>query len=112
MKRRMAEEIVDYDKKDGQLGIATIINADGSSPRDSGAQMLVYPDGRISGTIGGGPVEKDVLDRIVELLNDSPEKKNERLHFDISNEDAAQAGGICGGQVDIFIEIIDSGSDR
>ncbi len=34
--------------------LATLINKEGSGPRDEGAKMLVDPDGVPFGTIGGG----------------------------------------------------------
>ena len=104
MKHRIAQKITECE--DDKLALATIIKASGSSPRDSGAAMLVFDDEKIFGTIGGGAVEKDVNDESVKLLKSNDKELNKRLHFDISNEDAAQVGGICGGQVDILLEII------
>lgn len=37
--------------------VATVIEARGSTPREVGAKMLVYADGRAAGTVGGGSVE-------------------------------------------------------
>ena len=41
--------------------VATIVRANGSTPRATGAKMLIYPDGRIIGTIGGGEIERRVI---------------------------------------------------
>mgnify|MGYP000010955172 CR=1 FL=1 len=104
MKHRIAKKITECDND--KLALATIFKASGSSPRDSGAAMLIFENEKIFGTIGGGAVEKEVYDKAVELLKDGDKEINKKLHFDISNEDAAQVGGICGGQVDILLEII------
>jgi len=104
MKHRIAKKITECDSD--KLALATIFKASGSSPRDSGAAMLIFENEKIFGTIGGGAVEKEVYDKAVELLKVSDKEINKKLHFDISNEDAAQVGGICGGQVDILLEII------
>jgi len=105
MKHRIAQKIAD--SENDKLALATIVKASGSSPRDSGAAMLVFNNEKIFGTIGGGAVEKEVYDKSLELLKNTDKEMNKKLHFDISNEDAAQVGGICGGQVDILLEIID-----
>jgi xanthine dehydrogenase accessory factor len=52
-----------------ELAVATIISDRGSTPRTSGSRMIVYPDGDISGTIGGGAVEGDVIQRALRLFD-------------------------------------------
>ena len=38
------------------VALATVVGVNGSAPRASGARMVVWPDGRIVGTIGGGQI--------------------------------------------------------
>lgn len=45
----------------------SIIQTAGSAPREAGTQMLVYPD-RIVGTIGGGALEWDAMQRARRML--------------------------------------------
>ena len=106
MKHRIAKKINKCEDK--KIALATIIKASGSSPRNSGTSMLIFENGKIFGTIGGGAIEKDIYDKAVELLKykNNNKKENQKLHFDISNEDASKSGGICGGQVDILLEVI------
>ena len=104
MKHSLIKEMIE--SKYNKMALATIVKASGSSPRDSGASMLVFEDEKMRGTIGGGSVEKEVFDKSLKLLKNNNKVKKKKLHFDISNEDAAQVGGICGGQVDVLIEII------
>ncbi|MBN1179152.1 MAG: XdhC family protein [Anaerolineae bacterium] len=40
--------------------VATVVEADGSTPRDVGAKMLIRADGQTVGTVGGGDVEQRV----------------------------------------------------
>ncbi|MGD9367592.1 MAG: XdhC family protein [Desulfobacteraceae bacterium] len=65
---------------DGQaLAVATIIGDRGSPPLTSGSKMMVYRNGGISGTIGGGAVEGDVIQRAkpsLQIFSDS--RKNLR----------------------------------
>lgn len=48
--------------------LVTIITRKGSAPRSSGSRMVVYPDRSISGTIGGGKLEAEVLTAAVDLM--------------------------------------------
>ncbi|MBP6650067.1 MAG: XdhC family protein, partial [Bacteroidia bacterium] len=43
------------------LALCIIVQTRGSTPRETGAKMLVYTDGSISGSIGGGELEKSVI---------------------------------------------------
>ena len=48
--------------------MATVIGANGSTPRASGARMLVFASGEICGTVGGGAVERRVIEIAREVL--------------------------------------------
>src|SRR5687767_176747 len=50
------------------LAMVTIVGAQGSTPREKGARMLVWPD-RFTGTIGGGSLERQGLDQARKLLS-------------------------------------------
>ena len=41
--------------------LATQISHSGSAPRESGSKMIIYPDGSIFGSIGGGSIEQEVI---------------------------------------------------
>ena len=106
MDRKLAEEIVEYNGDKGEteyIALATITTAHGSSPREAGTQMIVYPDKSISGTVGGGPVEYQTIEKAIQLIETG---ENKKYKYEISNDKVAQSGGICGGQVEIFIETI------
>ena len=55
------EEIVRLKKSGSPGALATVIAAKGSTPRNIGAKMLVYGDGTICGSIGGGKPEADTI---------------------------------------------------
>lgn len=85
----------------GQAGVVcTIMNSAGSVPRHTGSKMLVYPDGRILGSIGGGEVEGRVIREALEALQ---EGKNRVLSYKMSNPKEGDPG-ICGGQLEILVE--------
>ncbi len=79
--------------------VATVIGSGGSTPRKSGAKMLVRPDGSISGTVGGGAIEKQVIDAAVELLRSS-EAETRILEAHLTHD----LGMCCGGKMSIFLE--------
>jgi xanthine dehydrogenase accessory factor len=55
---RIRETIERY----GSAGLLSVIDAAGSVPRDSGARIVLQPDGGFFGTIGGGRLEYEALD--------------------------------------------------
>ncbi len=96
------QALAELEKRGGAGVVCTIMNTHGSTPRHAGSKMLVYPDGQFIGTVGGGEVENRVLQEAKAALEDG---KNRVLHYNMSNPQAGDPG-ICGGQLDIFVEPI------
>ena len=82
------------------VALATIISTKGSTPRGITSKMLVYPDGRIKGTIGGGAVEALVMKKAIECL-----KKGESGIFNFDLTAKGNTGMICSGKAELFIEV-------
>lgn len=84
-----------------RAAVATIIRTKGSTPRETGAKMLIYHDGRIFGTIGGGCGEGEVIEKSFVVMD-----KGVPLHHrvDLTEGLMYEDGGICGGVMDVFIE--------
>jgi xanthine dehydrogenase accessory factor len=86
-----------------KIALATIIVTKGSTPRKAGAAMLIWPDGRVVGTIGGGCSEAEVKMKALQVLADGlPCIYEVRMLNDI----AAQEGMVCGGVMEVFIQIV------
>jgi len=83
--------------------LATIVGQKGSAPRTTGTRFLIRSDGRFSGTIGGGKLEAEVLQAAPEVFS---RRKNRLLFFRLRGEEVAQMEMICGGEVDVFLELI------
>ncbi len=98
------EEIVKIKAEGGSAALATIVGTEGSTPRETGAKMLVREDGTIRGTIGGGCLEGQVIrDAIIAIREETPRT----VHYDLTGGKAEGATGmICGGVLDIYIEPI------
>ena len=68
-----AEEIKNEQKK---AALCIVVGTRGSTPRKEGAKMIVYSDGSIFGSIGGGSVEKEVAERAIEMIDVKNTLKN------------------------------------
>ena len=80
--------------------LATIIRARGSTPRHAGSKMLILPDGRVEGTIGGGEMESRVMAEARAALADGQPRI---MHYSLVDPKAGDPG-VCGGEVEIFVE--------
>jgi xanthine dehydrogenase accessory factor len=78
----------------------TILSTRGSSPRHSGAGMVVRKDGSSTGTIGGGPLEARAIREALEVL----ETRQSRL-FEFNSR---SLGMMCGGDGLVLIELVDA----
>jgi xanthine dehydrogenase accessory factor len=91
--------------KNGEdVALVTIVSANGSTPQRVGAKMLVYADGRVVGTIGGGCYENEALWKARETLKT---RKATTARYELADDFAAESGLICGGQMEVFIEPIE-----
>ena len=95
-------------KSGKQVCLVTVIKAEGSTPREAGAKMLVFPDGKTVGTIGGSLLEKNVIVKAVEMLKNSAPPVIEK--FSLKDKSETASGMICGGEMQVFIEPISAGS--
>ncbi len=85
--------------------LATIVSRSGSCPRQEGCKMIVFNDGSIAGTIGGGEMESNTIKEAVFMLQ-SAVTKPKILHFEMTNLDAYKDGMVCGGTADILLEVL------
>jgi xanthine dehydrogenase accessory factor len=85
--------------------LVTIVSTQGSTPRKAGAKMLVYEDGTIVGTIGGGCVEAEMARRAREAVATG---RAELASFDLTPDQAGDDGLVCGGRVQVFIEPVET----
>ena len=100
------EAILEHRRHGHPFVLATIVKTHGSSPRAVGARMLVFADGSIFGTIGGGRFEKLVIDDCLKMLADGSESLFKRYRFTQNGPDAI--GMQCGGEAELFMELFDS----
>ena len=95
-------EAGDLEEKGIPAALCTIISSTGSTPRHTGSKMIVYPDGRISGSVGGGLIENQVIE---EALRAIQEGKSKKASYDLVDPAKGDVG-VCGGHVEVYIEPI------
>jgi xanthine dehydrogenase accessory factor len=84
--------------------LVTVIATEGSTPQKAGAKMVVYPDGRIVGTIGGGCVEAEMTWRARHVIES---RRAQLTSYDLTPDQAGEDGLVCGGRMQVFIEPIE-----
>lgn len=88
----------------GPAILVTIVETRGSTPRTAGAKMLVYADGSITGTIGGGIAEAEIMKKSAEMI------KEGFTGIETTDVDMIAApeedGMVCGGSARILLEMV------
>ena len=82
---------------------ATIISAEGTTTRSYG-KMIVFIDGTIKGTVGGGTAELLVIKDAIECIKTSTNCI--KSYGTVPKE--SDLGKVCGGQIEVFIEVFNS----
>lgn len=83
--------------------LATIVSRHGSTPREVGSKMLLLPDGRTVGSVGGGIMEYRVQQLAAKMLaGEEPPTKLASFTTDGTGEDAAIAA--CGGSMNVLLQ--------
>ena len=82
--------------------VATVAHTRGSTPQRRGAKMLFFQDGQTAGTVGGGCVEAEVWADAREAMRSGEPGLH---HFSLTADEASEEGMVCGGTMDIFIDV-------
>lgn len=83
--------------------LVTILSTRGSTPRKAGSQMLVFEDGSIFGTIGGGQAEGLSIQGAAEAF----QTRVSSLHkMTMTASVAASEGMACGGDMEVFVQYV------
>jgi len=83
--------------------MATVAHTRGSTPQRRGAKMLFFRSGEVAGTVGGGCIEAEVWAAAREAIRTG---KSELHHYSLTADEASEEGMVCGGTMDIFLEVI------
>lgn len=100
--RSIYQALAELEKNNQAAALCTVTSSEGSTPRHVGSKMLVYPDGKFIGTVGGGELENRVLKAALESIYNEIALTLSYNMADPSRGDP----GVCGGQVEVFVEPI------
>ena len=85
-----------------RVALGTIVKTWGSAPRPVGAMVAIRDDGQVVGSVSGGCVEDDLIDKIKD--RSIAAEKPELVTYGITNEDATRWGLPCGGTLQLVME--------
>jgi xanthine/CO dehydrogenase XdhC/CoxF family maturation factor len=88
---------------DGAAALVTIIATRGSTPRKAGTKMLVFPQGDVHGTVGGGCIEADIRRSALHAIDAGTSSTHT---FSLFDDAAAEEGMACGGVMQVFIQVL------
>lgn len=100
MEKELIKNLADCLDSNEPVALVSLISSNGSSPRKSGAMMIVKQTGEIFGSVGGGSLEKTCIQEALAAIGAGESREVKcRLTGD---------GGLamtCGGEVHFFIKV-------
>ena len=78
--------------------LCTVIASHGSTPQKPGSKLVVKADGTLVGTVGGGAIEKQIVDAALGLLRSTVTTTTLDTHL------THELGMCCGGRMTVFLE--------
>ena len=96
-------------RKEGRrVALGTIVRTWGSAPRPVGAMVAIRDDGQVVGSVSGGCVEDDLIEKI--KTKSIAARKPELVTYGVTNEEATRWGLPCGGTLELVMEPLSEAS--
>ncbi len=102
MSERFFHDLDEIQSRGETAVFCTIVRSSGSTPRHVGSHMIVYLSGAISGSVGGGELETQVIEAAKLAFKDGKSRTIKYRFVDPSKGDV----GVCGGEAEVFVEAI------
>ena len=102
VQRDLYQMIGEANTRGERVVVATVAHTRGSTPQRRGAKMLFFENGETAGTVGGVCVEAEVWAEAREAMRSGVSALH---HFSLTAEEASEEGMVCGGTMDIFIDV-------
>lgn len=101
--REILDHLKHWQTTDEKAAIATVVKVYGSAPRPLGSKMAVSASGDIVGSVSGGCIEGAVVQEAQEIMESGHPKL---IKFGITDEQAWEVGLSCGGEIEVFVELL------
>lgn len=88
--------------------LATVVSTKGSTPRKVGARLVVDPVAGLTGTVGGGCGEAEVIHAARQVLETG---RPVRVRVDLTEDFTTWSPAVCGGTMDVFVEVVNPPSE-
>jgi xanthine dehydrogenase accessory factor len=98
---QVLQQAGDWLKAGRQVWLVTVVETWGSAPRPPGALLALRDDGLVVGSVSGGCVEDDLIDRV---RNGERVDRPSEMRYGVSKEEAARFGLPCGGTLRLVQE--------
>jgi xanthine dehydrogenase accessory factor len=98
--RAVFEAVLAAQREGRPAALATVVQTQGSVPRQPGSKMLVWPDGTIVGTVGGGEMEARTIQEAQDAIRSGQPRM---MSYDLADPGSGDPG-VCGGTVHLFVE--------
>src|SRR6516162_6963614 len=82
--------------------LVTVVKTWGSSPRSPGALLAVREDGQVVGSVSGGCIEDDIVER--SRREGAYVKRPQAVTYGVTADDARKFGLPCGGTIQLVLE--------
>ncbi len=105
MMKDIHQQLEDCLNSKAPFALATVLKTWRSTPRVEGSAMAITKDGVMYGSVSGGCVEGAVVKAAQQVIEDGAPQL---LAFGVSDEDAWTVGLSCGGQIEVWVERVDS----
>jgi xanthine dehydrogenase accessory factor len=90
-------------RKEGRrVTLGTIVKTWGSAPRPVGAMVVIRDDGQVIGSVSGGCVEDDLIEKV--RAKAIAAERPQLVTYGVTNEEATRYGLPCGGTLQVVLE--------
>ena len=102
--KEILPEIDGWKQEGEKVVVATVVATRRSAPRPVGASLAISESGKMCGSVSGGCVESDVFENAQDVLETGEPRL---LTYGISDDEAWSVGLPCGGEIDVFLEVVE-----
>jgi xanthine/CO dehydrogenase XdhC/CoxF family maturation factor len=102
--KEVMDDVERWRQRGEKVAIATVVATRRSAPRPVGAKLAISESGELAGSVSGGCVESDVYENAREVMATGCPKL---LSYGIADEEAWSVGLPCGGEIDVFVELVE-----